>query len=276
MRDELKESSSATVNTSHIIEDGQKSLERTEKLLAITRTAIQQSREILAPPDRERIHTDPLSTPKDLPPKNDDLQSSKCRDMTGFNHRILVVDDEAAIRMTAEALLSAEGYEVVTAADGFDGLVQLRRSLPDVVISDLSMPNMSGFEFLSVVRKRFPQLPVIAISAVYHGGLGGVIADAFFFKGEYSPEELFTKIRTLIEAGPIRPYVPKSDGAPVWVPVSDTGYFVVTCPACLRSSSVEAENSPTELREVECPYCQRAIRILSNKGVNKPSRAKQS
>ena len=58
--------------------------------------------------------------------------------MSGFNHRILVVDDEAAIRAAAEALLSAQGYEVITAADGFDGLVQLRRSLPDIVISDLS------------------------------------------------------------------------------------------------------------------------------------------
>ncbi len=149
-------------------------------------------------------------------------------------------------------------------------------ALPDLIISDLSMPNMSGFEFLSVVRKRFPQLPVIAISGAYQGGLGGVIADAFFFKGQYSPEELFGKIHVLIEAGPIRPYVPKSDGAPVWVPVTDTGYFVVTCPACLRSSSIEAENSPTEFRELECPYCQSAIRILSHKGVKKSSRAKRT
>src|SRR5512133_289933 len=111
--------------------------------------------------------------------------------MSGFNHRILVVDDEPAIRATADALLSSQGYEVITAVDGFDGLVQLRRSLPDLIVSDLSMPSMSGFEFLSVVRKRFPQLPVIAISGAYQGGLGGVIADAFFFKGQYSPEELF-------------------------------------------------------------------------------------
>ncbi len=184
--------------------------------------------------------------------------------MSGFNHRILVVDDEAAIRETAEALLATAGYEVLTAVDGFDGLVQLRRSLPDLIISDLSMPNMSGFEFLSVVRKRFPQIPVIALSGAYNGGLGGLIADAFFFKGQYSPEELFIKIRALIEAGPIRLSVPKSDGAPMWIPVNDSGYFVVTCPGCLRSSSVEATNSPTELRELECPFCASPIRIVSD------------
>ncbi len=190
--------------------------------------------------------------------------------MSGFNHRILVVDDEVAIRATAEALLVTHGYEVVTAVDGFDGLVQLRRSLPDIIISDLSMPNMSGFEFLSVVRKRFPQIPVIAVSGAYSGGSGGIIADAFFFKGQYSPEELFSKIRALIEAGPIRPSIPKSDGAPLWIPINESGYFVVTCPACLRSSSIEAIDSPTELRELECPFCGNAIRIISDKRLKKP------
>lgn len=189
--------------------------------------------------------------------------------MSGFNHRILVVDDEAPIRETAKAVLATEGYEIVTAVDGFDGLVQLCRSLPDLIISDLSMPNMSGFEFLSVVRKRFPQIPVIAVSGAYNGGLGGVIADAFFFKGQYSPQELFDKIRNLIAVGPIRSYVPKSDGAPVWIPVNETGYFVVTCPSCLRSSSIQAADSLNELRELECPFCGTTIRILSNKQVLK-------
>ena len=196
--------------------------------------------------------------------------------MSGFNHRILVVDNDAAIRATAQTLLATQGYEIITAVDGFDGLVQLRRSLPDIIISDLSMPNMSGFEFLSVVRKRFPQIPVIAISGAYNGGFGGVIADAFFFKGQYSPEELFAKIRMLIEGGSIRPSIPKSDGAPLWIPINDSGYFVVTCTACLRSSSIEAKDSPTELRELECPFCGSAIRIISDKRSKLPPRRTRS
>lgn len=189
--------------------------------------------------------------------------------MGGFNYRILVVDDEAAVRDTAKAILATQGYEIITAVDGFDALVQLRRSLPDLIISDLSMPNMSGFEFLSVVRKRFPHIPVIAISGAYNGGLGGVIADAFLFKGQYHREELFTKVRDMLEAGPIRPYVPSPDHAPIWVPVNEQGYFVVTCPGCLRSSSLEAKESVTELRESECPFCSTVIRVLSNKRVLK-------
>lgn len=60
-----------------------------------------------------------------------------------FPYRILVVDDEPALLATAESLLKSKGYEVRTAADGFEALVELRRSLPDVLISDLSMPNVN-------------------------------------------------------------------------------------------------------------------------------------
>jgi CheY-like chemotaxis protein len=54
------------------------------------------------------------------------------------------------------------GYEVRTSEDGFSALVQLRAALPDLIVSDLRMPNMSGFELLSIIRRRFPQIPVIA------------------------------------------------------------------------------------------------------------------
>jgi CheY-like chemotaxis protein len=77
---------------------------------------------------------------------------------------ILVVDDEKSIRETVAQLLRVRGYEVATPKDGFDALLQLRRVIPTVIISDPNMPNMSGFEFLSVVRRRFPQISVIAMS----------------------------------------------------------------------------------------------------------------
>ena len=74
-----------------------------------------------------------------------------------FPYRILVVEDDPLLRDLARRLLGAKGYEVLTAEDGFVGLTALKRSLPDVIISDLRMPNMNGFEFLSVVRRRFPR-----------------------------------------------------------------------------------------------------------------------
>lgn len=73
-----------------------------------------------------------------------------------FPARILVVDDDEALLVTTAAILLREGYDVRTARDGFEALTVLRGSIPDLLISDLNMPNMSGFELLAVVRKRSP------------------------------------------------------------------------------------------------------------------------
>ena len=147
----------------------------------------------------------------------------------GFKYRILVVDDEPLIRETSALVLAEQGYEVRTAADGFQALIELRQSLPDVIISDLSMPNMSGFELLSVVRRRFPHIPVIAITGQYNGTMPiGLIADSYFSKGHYAPQELFTNISRLLEHGAIRPHIEKPDKAPVWLPRNASGYVVVT------------------------------------------------
>jgi len=77
------------------------------------------------------------------------------------------VDDEPSIRETAGQILRIEGYEILTAADRLDGLYALSKSLPDVIISDLNMPRLSGFEFLAIVRKRFPRIATIAMSGEY-------------------------------------------------------------------------------------------------------------
>ena len=181
-----------------------------------------------------------------------------------FNFRILLVDDDPSILKVGTALLSSKGYEVLTAGDGFLALIQLRQSLPDVIISDLSMPSMSGFELLSVIRRRFPHVPVIAISGEYFGSTpSGLIADAFFTKGQYTPEALFTRIAELLEQSPIRPNTSKPDKAPVWIPKNDSGYFVVTCTECLRSFSVPDE-AGGEVREAECVFCDSKVCYLAD------------
>src|SRR5690349_22580891 len=117
-------------------------------------------------------------------------------------HEILVVDDDSAIRDSLGLVLQSGGYEITTATNGFDALLQLKRRLPAIVLSDLNMPQMSGFEFLSVVRRRFPQISVIAMSGAYHSGdavPGGVIADAFYAKGESHPEILLSTVAGLIQ-----------------------------------------------------------------------------
>jgi CheY-like chemotaxis protein len=185
-------------------------------------------------------------------------------DSGGFHYRILVVDNDPIVLQTSAAILHKHGYDVRTAVDGFDALAKLRHALPDLIISDLKMPNMSGFEFLSLVRRRFPQIPVIAVSGEFRSPMPiGVLADAFFAKGEFTTEQLFQKIANLLEQSPIRPYAARPDRAPVWFPRSHTGYYVLTCTECLRSFSIPAEGvTSEEPQETECVFCGTWIRYL--------------
>ncbi|KAA6465238.1 response regulator [Acidobacteria bacterium AB60] len=180
-----------------------------------------------------------------------------------FKYRILVVDDDPIIRETAALILASQGYEVRTSEDGFAALVNLRYALPDLIISDLRMPNMSGFELLSIVRRRFPQIPVIAISGEFHAeGPIGLLADAFLQKGGYRPEQLLAKVLELLRLSPMRPSIVKSDIAPVWTPTTDTGYLVLTCQECLRSFSCPQPENSDELSSAECLHCGTEVRFL--------------
>jgi CheY-like chemotaxis protein len=99
---------------------------------------------------------------------------------TPSKRQILVVDDDPSLRETFAMLLVSAGYDVQVAGDGFSALLELRKMLPDAIISDLNMPRMSGFEFLSIVRRRFPEILTVAMSGA-HGGEEsppGVVADA--------------------------------------------------------------------------------------------------
>jgi two-component system KDP operon response regulator KdpE len=77
--------------------------------------------------------------------------------------RILVVDDETQITRVLRTTLSAQGYEVKTAADGESGCHAALDWLPDLIITDLSMPGISGVDLCRTVRKR-SQTPIIVLS----------------------------------------------------------------------------------------------------------------
>lgn len=81
--------------------------------------------------------------------------------------RILVIEDNAANLELARYLLEAAGYDVLTAEDGEEGLRHARQARPDLVVSDLQMPVMDGFEFLAELRAdpELKHLPVIAVTA---------------------------------------------------------------------------------------------------------------
>ncbi len=78
--------------------------------------------------------------------------------------RILVIDDEQSIRLLLEKLLSREGFDVIAAKDGKEGMALFKKEPADLVITDIIMPEKEGIEILMEMRKSYPDTPVIAIS----------------------------------------------------------------------------------------------------------------
>lgn len=87
--------------------------------------------------------------------------------------RILIVDDDRDVRRVLRRVMEADGHTVVECPDGRDALRAMTEEQPDLVITDVYMPEMDGIEFLTRLREEDPDLPVLAVS-------GGSLATADF------------------------------------------------------------------------------------------------
>src|ERR1700753_1196715 len=96
------------------------------------------------------------------------------------------------LRHTLCSILTGRGYIVRAAEDGVEALAALRESVPDILLSDLNMPRMSGFELLTMVREQFPAVYAIAMSGAQTGKAvpPGVMAEAFYEKSAHVEELL--------------------------------------------------------------------------------------
>jgi two-component system NtrC family response regulator len=79
--------------------------------------------------------------------------------------RILVVDDDESLRWVTQAQLQQSGYDVAAAAEGKAALESIRQAPPELVITDLKMPGMSGLELLRTIREEYPEIIVIMVTA---------------------------------------------------------------------------------------------------------------
>ncbi|HID02399.1 MAG TPA: response regulator [Desulfobacterales bacterium] len=98
--------------------------------------------------------------------------------------KILLVDDEEGIQMLYREELEDEGYEVISAYTGEEGLKKVKDESPDLVILDIQMPGMNGIETLRQMKMNNPDLPVILSSAYneYKQDLGAWASDEYVVK----------------------------------------------------------------------------------------------
>ena len=128
--------------------------------------------------------------------------SSKIRDMP---KKILLVEDEAALRKTLGAVLKQEGYKMLLASDGETGLRLAKTKKPDLILLDLVLPKLHGFDVLTQLKSDpgTKQIPVIVLTnlekiediekAIEMG------ATTYLIKARYSLEEVVEKVRKIFE-----------------------------------------------------------------------------
>ncbi len=115
---------------------------------------------------------------------------------------VLVIDDEAGILETLRILLKNEGFTPITALGGKAGLDALETSSPDIVLSDIRMPTISGIEVLAAVKARDPQLPVVLMTAQasMQSAIQAVNEGAFYYiQKPFRNDELVAILRRAAE-----------------------------------------------------------------------------
>ncbi|MGB6742453.1 MAG: response regulator [Terracidiphilus sp.] len=186
---------------------------------------------------------------------------------------LLIVDDEPLIRVSLSQIFMENGYSARSAADGLSALDEIRRQAPEILISDLNMSGMSGFELLPVVRRRFPRIRLIAMSGAFSGNEvpSGVTADAFYYKGGG-----LGTLLSIVESLP-RPerkaQQPHAAPAPVWITrhrrnAAGEGYLSIECPECLKTFPQVLHGAIGSERETNCIYCGSPVHYVTSQPEN--------
>ena len=121
--------------------------------------------------------------------------------------RILIIDDEEGIRRMMKLALEKAGYETLDAPDGRSGLNVYQETLPDLVITDIFMPEMEGLETIMALRQVNPDVRIMTISG---GGRCGCdylplalkLGSSQTLAKPFTPKELLGAVRELLESGP--------------------------------------------------------------------------
>jgi len=133
--------------------------------------------------------------------------------MPDAQRTILIVDDEPNLRHAVKLYLDEEGYTTFTASDGVDALEKIRDKLPDLVVLDVMMPQMDGFETLKRLRQ-FSNVPVIMLTV--RGEEADKVKGLQLGADDYVPKpfsqrELLARIQAVLRRAEMPPHVPRTE-----------------------------------------------------------------
>ncbi|PJK15449.1 pilus assembly protein PilG [Lysobacteraceae bacterium NML07-0707] len=121
----------------------------------------------------------------------------------GNGLKVMVIDDSKTIRRTAETLLKREGYEVVTANDGFEALALIADQHPHIIFVDIMMPRLDGYQTCALIKNNqtFKSTPVIMLSSkdgLFDKARGRIVGSEEYLTKPFTREELLDAIRTYV------------------------------------------------------------------------------
>lgn len=164
-----------------------------------------------------------------------------------MRNNILLAEDEATLSTIISETLEDEGYEVIAVTNGVDGLAAFRSDHPDIVIADVMMPRMDGFEMARHIRNTDPDVPLIfltALSSISDIETGFDIGADDYLKKPFKMRELILRIRALLKRRNIptsREDVPEKNEIPIGEYVFDTiGNKLTRCSHVIELSRIEA------------------------------------
>lgn len=181
--------------------------------------------------------------------------------MTSKKVNILIAEDDASVRTSFEQIFSMLGYSVRTVTNGLQALAALREEVPDILLSDLNMPGMSGYELLSIVNRRFPTVCAVAMSGAFPGDAipSGLAADAYYEKGGGIPSLLRT-----LERAQAADRSGASASRIIWTQKINyeqcsPDSIMMACPECFRVSAQAVRGTPSMILDAKCIHCGGAI-----------------
>ncbi len=152
-------------------------------------------------------------------------------DVNSTRATVMVIDDSKTIRRSAENLLQKEGWSVVTAVDGFDALAKVVEHEPDLVLADIMMPRLDGYQTCALIKNndRYSHTPVIMLSSkdsLFDKARGRVVGSDQYLTKPFSRDELISTVRKHLQNRPVKRR--KHGDTPASALQSTTGSAVVT------------------------------------------------
>ena len=132
---------------------------------------------------------------------------TEATDVAATGIKVMVIDDSKTIRRTAETLLKREGYEVVTATDGYESLSKIADERPDIIFIDIMMPRLDGYQTCALIKnnREFRNTPVIMLSSkdgLFDKARGRIVGSEQYLTKPFTKDDLLGAIRRYVGEAP--------------------------------------------------------------------------